>query len=59
MHTRCLPLLVPTMAILLLWSLIQFGTITPYLIVVVSIGFFIISTLPHHLLGLRLPRYRP
>ncbi|MEE2681443.1 MAG: Brp/Blh family beta-carotene 15,15'-dioxygenase [Planctomycetota bacterium] len=59
MHARCLPLLVPTFAILVLWSLIQFGTITPYLFVVVSIGFFIISTLPHHLLGLRLPRYRP
>ena len=59
MHARCLPLLVPTVVVLVLWSLIQFGTITPYLIVVVSIGFFLISTLPHHLLGLRLPRYRP
>ena len=59
MHGRCLPLLVPTTGILVLWTLIQFGTITPYLLVVVAIGFFIISTLPHHLLGLRLPRYRP
>ena len=59
MHLRCIPLLAPTMVILVAWSIIQFGTITPYLLVVVSIGFFIISTLPHHLLGLKLPRYRP
>ena len=50
-----MPLLVPTFAIIVVWSLIQFGDLSATHLTVVTIGFFIISTLPHHLLGLRLP----
>jgi len=55
MHMRSMPLLVPTFAIIVVWSLIQFGDLSATHLTVVTIGFFIISTLPHHLLGLRLP----
>ena len=59
MHLDCLPLLVPTFAIIPVWSYLQFGRLDPYALVCATIGFFVISTLPHHLLGLRLPDFRP
>ncbi len=59
MHWCSLPLLIPTFLILPLWAFLQFGSIDPSALVTVTIGFFIITTLPHHLLGLRLPSYRP
>lgn len=59
MHLASAPLLIPTFIIIPIWCLYQFGSIDPFLLVTVTIGFFMISTLPHHLLGLRLPAYRP
>ena len=59
MHFRSLPLLIPTFLIIPTWCFFQFGSVTPFLLVTVTIGFFIISTLPHHLLGLRLSSYEP
>ena len=55
MHLRSFPLLVPTFMIILAWTWWQFGDFSAMHVTVVTIGFFIISTLPHHLLGLRLP----
>ena len=59
MHWCSFPLLIPTFVVLPIWAYVQFGSIDPYALVTVTIGFFIITTLPHHLLGLRLPAYRP
>jgi len=59
MHLKSLPLLIPTFVIIPIWCLIQFGVLDPFTIITVTIGFFVISTLPHHLLGLLLPAYRP
>ncbi len=59
MHVSCLGLLAPTLLIILVWTWIQFGRLDAYSLTTVTIGFFIISTLPHHILGLRLPAYRP
>ena len=59
MHFHSLPLLIPTFVILPIWCLVQFGSFSPFLLVTVTIGFFIITTLPHHLLGLGLSSYDP
>ncbi len=55
MHVRSLPLLAPTFLIIGIWTWAQFGDLSAMHVTVTTIGFFIISTLPHHLLGLRLP----
>lgn len=55
MHLRSFPLLLPTFLIILAWTWWQFGDLSAMHVTVVTIGFFIVSTLPHHLLGLRLP----
>jgi Brp/Blh family beta-carotene 15,15'-monooxygenase len=54
-HAISLPLMLPTAACLLplCWLLGGFGARE---IAVASIAFYMITTLPHHLLGLRLPR---
>lgn len=54
-HLLALPLLIPTFAILLGWSHFQFGSLGRTDLTVTMLGFFLITTLPHHLLGLRLP----
>ena len=55
-HLLSLPLLVPTFVILLGWSRIQFGGFDVMNLTVTMLGFFLITTLPHHMLGCRLPR---
>jgi len=54
-HVISLPLMLPTAACVvpLCWLL---GGFTVNTIAVASIAFYMITTLPHHLLGLRLPR---
>jgi Brp/Blh family beta-carotene 15,15'-monooxygenase len=54
-HLLALPLLIPTFAVLLGWSHFQFGSLGRTDLTVTMLGFFLITTLPHHLLGLRLP----
>ena len=55
-HLLSIPLLLPTLLILLAWCWIQFGNLDPASLTVTMIGFFIVTTLPHHMLGRRLPR---
>ncbi|MCP4835701.1 MAG: beta-carotene 15,15'-dioxygenase, Brp/Blh family [Phycisphaera sp.] len=55
-HLLSIPLLLPTLVILLAWCRIQFGNLDPASLTVTMIGFFIVTTLPHHMLGRRLPR---
>ena len=58
-HLLALPLLIPTFAVLLGWSLFQFGSLGRTDLTVTMLGFFLVTTLPHHLLGLRLPSSTP
>lgn len=55
-HLLSIPLLIPTFIILLGWSRIQFGGFDVMDLTVTMLGFFLITTLPHHMLGCRLPR---
>ena len=55
-HLLSLPLLVPTLAMLLGWCWLQFGSFGVDDLTATMLGFFLITTLPHHLLGRRLPR---
>ncbi len=57
-HLLSLPLLVPTFIILLGWSRFQFGGLDVMDLTVTMLGFFLVTTLPHHLLGCRLPEPR-
>ena len=57
-HLLSLPLLVPTLVMLLGWCWIQFGSFGVDDLTATMLGFFLITTLPHHLLGRRLPRIR-
>lgn len=57
-HLLSLPLLVPTLGMLLGWCWIQFGGFGVDDLTATMLGFFLITTLPHHLLGCRLPRVR-
>ena len=58
MHLASLPLLVPTFVLVAAWCRLQFGTIDAAGLTVTMLGFFLVTTLPHHLLGLRLPSIR-
>ncbi len=58
-HLLSIPLLIPTFIILLGWSRIQFGGFDVMDLTVTMLGFFLVTTLPHHLLGCRLPRPQP
>lgn len=57
-HLLSLPLLVPTLAMLLGWCWLQFGSFGADGLTATMLGFFLITTLPHHLLGRRLPGVR-
>ncbi|MEE2972799.1 MAG: Brp/Blh family beta-carotene 15,15'-dioxygenase [Planctomycetota bacterium] len=58
MHLLSLPLLLPTFLLILAWCRFQFGSLDAESLTVTMLGFFLITTLPHHLLGLRLPSIR-
>ena len=58
-HLLSLPLLVPTGVICLLAAWRLEAPPSAFSIVAAMIAFFMISTLPHHLLGLKLPGQRP
>ena len=55
-HLLSIPLLIPTFILLLGWSRIQFGGLDAMALTVTMLGFFLVTTLPHHMLGCRLPR---
>lgn len=57
-HLLSLPLLVPTLALILGWCWLQFGRFGPEDLTATMLGFFLVTTLPHHLLGRRLPATR-
>ena len=55
-HLLSIPLMIPTLIMLLLWCSIQFGGIDAESLTATMLGFFLITTLPHHVLGRRLAR---
>ena len=54
-HLLSIPLLLPTLVMLLVWCRLQFGALGPDDLTATMLGFFLVTTLPHHILGLRLP----
>ena len=55
-HLLSIPLMIPTMIILLVWCKLQFGSLDTAGLTATMLGFFLITTLPHHVLGRRLAR---
>ena len=55
-HLLSIPLMVPTLVILLTWCWVKFGELDAASLTATMLGFFLITTLPHHLLGRRLAR---
>ena len=55
-HLLSMPLMVPTLIILLVWCWLKFDGIDAAGLTATMLGFFLITTLPHHVLGRRLAR---
>ena len=58
-HLLSIPLMIPTLAILLAWCWFKFGELDAAGLTATMLGFFLITTLPHHILGRRLARETP
>ena len=55
-HLLSIPLMIPTLVILLTWCWLKFGELDAASLTATMLGFFLITTLPHHILGRRLTR---